>query len=127
MQIGRISPDLSAWWERRSAQPPLPQVKPIDQDDLLARTIHVNRKAKEPLTPEALREAMEESAKALNKTLEYINTRLSFQIHEETDRLMARIIDVKTLEVIKEMPPEEFLDLIARIREMVGLLIDERA
>lgn len=126
MQIGRISSDFSALWERKSAAPPLTQVKPVDQEDLATRGSSY-RRSKGMLPSEDLRQAMEESARNLNKTLEYINTRLSFQIHEGTDRLMARVIDTKTMEVIKEMPPEEFLDLIARIREMVGLLIDERA
>ena len=40
---------------------------------------------------------------------------------------MVRVVNVFTDEVIKEIPPEEVLDTVARIREMIGLLIDERA
>jgi len=39
---------------------------------------------------------------------------------------MVQIVDLKTQEVIKELPPEEMLDLEAKIHEMVGLLIDEK-
>ena len=39
---------------------------------------------------------------------------------------MVQVIDVNTEEVIKELPPEEMLDLKARIHEMVGILIDEK-
>ena len=36
------------------------------------------------------------------------------------------VIDGLSQEVIKEIPPEEFLNIVAHIREMVGLLLDER-
>jgi flagellar protein FlaG len=39
---------------------------------------------------------------------------------------MTQIIDIKTEEVIKEMPPEEMLDLAAKIHKMVGLILDEK-
>jgi len=39
--------------------------------------------------------------------------------------MMVKVVDLNTDEVIKELPPEEMLDLQARIHEMVGILIDE--
>jgi flagellar protein FlaG len=40
---------------------------------------------------------------------------------------MVKVVDVQNDEVIKEIPPEEVLDTVARIREMIGLLVDKRA
>jgi flagellar protein FlaG len=37
------------------------------------------------------------------------------------------VINRQTHEVIKEIPPEQLLDMIARIWEMIGLLVDEKA
>ena len=45
----------------------------------------------------------------------------------KTQRIMVKVINIDTDEVIKELPPEDVLDTVARIREMIGLLIDERA
>lgn len=62
----------------------------------------------------------------MNDIVEKVREGLQFRIHEDTERLMIQVIDVKTREVIKELPPEDMLDLSARIQEMVGILIDEK-
>jgi hypothetical protein len=36
------------------------------------------------------------------------------------------VIDSETSEVIKEIPPEKILDMIAKIEKMIGLIIDEK-
>lgn len=77
------------------------------------------------LSPEEIREDLEEKIDDMNNIMETLDEKLSFELHDKTDRIMTQIINVKTKEVIKEMPPEEMLDLSARIHEMVGLIIDE--
>ena len=46
---------------------------------------------------------------------------------ESTGRLLARIIDCKTNEVIREVPPERVLEFVKRFQEFLGLLFDEQA
>ena len=73
-----------------------------------------------------LEKEVKESVKDVNEIVDQVKEGLSFQIHEDTEELMVQVIDVNTNEVIKELPPEEMLDLKARIHEMVGILIDEK-
>ena len=80
---------------------------------------------KDQLSAEELRDDLEEKIDDMNDIMETLDEKLSFKLHDKTERIMTRIIDIKTKEVIKEMPPEEMLDLAARIHEMVGLIIDE--
>lgn len=75
---------------------------------------------------EELAEDVKESVEDINDIVEKVKEDLSFKIHDKTERLMVQIVDRSTKEVIKELPPEEMLDLAARIHEMVGLLIDEK-
>ena len=49
-----------------------------------------------------------------------------FGIHDKTNRITIKIIDKKTKEVIKEFPPEKTLDMIAKVWEMAGLMVDEK-
>ena len=77
------------------------------------------------LSPEELKEDLEEKIDDMNNIMETLEEQLSFKLHDKTDRIMTQVINIKTEEVIKEMPPEEMLDLAARIHEMVGLIIDE--
>lgn len=75
---------------------------------------------------EELEEDVKESVKDINDIVKKVKEDLSFEIHDETERMMVKVIDLNTKEVIKELPPEDMLDLSARINEMVGLLIDEK-
>ena len=62
-----------------------------------------------------------------NKSLEIINTRFEFSIHEGTKEIMVKVLDDVTGEIIREIPPEKILDLVAKMWEMAGLFVDEKA
>ncbi len=90
----------------------------------------------QPIQPEETRTSVEEIAEemdiegavdGMNEIVEHVHRGLRFVLHEDTNRMMVRVIDVVTDEVIKEIPPEDVLDTAARIREMIGILIDEKA
>ncbi len=71
-------------------------------------------------TNEQIRKAVEK----LNKNM--ANSEAVFGIHEDTNRVTIKIIDKGTKEVLKELPPEKTLDMIAKVWEMAGILIDEK-
>ena len=71
-------------------------------------------------TNEQIRKAVEK----LNKSMP--NSEAVFGIHEETNRVTIKIVDRSTKEVIKELPPEKTLDMIAKVWELAGILVDER-
>ena len=67
----------------------------------------------------------------IKKAVEDINRRANnseaiFGVHEETNRVTIKIVDKQTKEVIREFPPEQTLDMIAKIWEMAGLMVDEK-
>jgi flagellar protein FlaG len=55
------------------------------------------------------------------------NRRLSFKVNEKLDQVVVKVIDVETDKVIREIPPEELQHVHERIREVIGILFDERA
>ena len=69
-----------------------------------------------------LKKAIEEMNRKINNT----NEEAIFGVHEDTNRIMIKIVDKDTKEVIKEFPPEKTLDMIAKVWEMAGLLVDEK-
>lgn len=73
---------------------------------------------------EAYNERVRKAVESLNKKLS--NSEAVFGIHEDTNRVTIKIVDKNTKEVIKELPPEKTLDMIARVWEMAGILVDER-
>ncbi len=72
------------------------------------------------------REDLEETIEKLNGALEIVRKDLRFELHQPTERLMVHIINLENKEIMKTMPPEEMLDIAARIRTMIGLIIDEK-
>ena len=69
---------------------------------------------------ESIRRAVENINKNLN------DSEAIFGIHDKTNRVTIKIVDKKTKEVIKELPPEKTLDMIAKAWELAGLLVDEK-
>ena len=68
---------------------------------------------------------------AIRKVVENINKNSTnseavFGIHEGTNRVTIKIVDKDTKKVIKELPPEKTLDMIAKVWEMAGILVDEK-
>lgn len=61
-----------------------------------------------------------------NEKLVVANRELEFSIHEKTKEIIVRVIDVDTKEVIREIPPEKILNMVANMLELAGLLVDER-
>ena len=71
------------------------------------------------------------SAETIKKAVEEMNRKMAnseaqFGIHEATNRVTIKIVDKQTKEVIKELPPEKTLDMIAKVWEMAGILVDEK-
>lgn len=53
-------------------------------------------------------------------------TRCEFSYNEDTKRVSIKFVDEDTQEVLKEVPPEETLEMIKKMWDLAGLLVDER-
>ena len=73
------------------------------------------------ITNEQIKKAVEKMNKNMISHSEAV-----FGIHEATNRVTIKIVDKDTKEVIKELPPEKTLDMIAKVWEMAGILVDEK-
>ena len=70
---------------------------------------------------EKIRKAVAEMSKKMTS-----NTEAVFGIYEKTNTVTIKLVDKDTKKVIKEIPPEETLDMIAKIWELAGILVDEK-
>lgn len=73
---------------------------------------------------QASNDQIRKAVEQMNKSM--ANSEAVFGIHEDTNRVTIKIVDKTTKEVIKELPPEKTLDMIARVWDMAGILVDER-
>ncbi len=72
-----------------------------------------------------LRKELEEAKQTLNKTLKALNLSVKVEIDDSTDKLVVKVIDRKTGKVIREHPPEMLLKFYKRMREALGLIVDD--
>lgn len=78
--------------------------------------------------------AADVSAEKIKKAVEDMNQRAKqptrtscqFSFHEETNRISIKVIDDNEDKVIREIPGEKALDIIAKTLELEGLLLDEK-
>ena len=73
---------------------------------------------------QAANEKVKKAVEQLNKNMP--NSEAIFGIHDETNRVTIKIVDKDTKETIKEYQPEKTLDMIAKVWEMAGILVDEK-
>jgi flagellar protein FlaG len=71
----------------------------------------------------------EQVIKALDRALKALQgptTTFEVSVHKQTKAIMVKVLNKETGELIREIPPEKTLDIVANMMEIVGIMIDER-
>jgi len=84
--------------------------------------INIVKEEKKEISEEKLKKAIMQ----MNESIRIFDKRIHFDVHKDSGRIFVQVIDVENDKVIREIPPEEMLEISAKIHEMVGLLIDEK-
>ena len=69
-----------------------------------------------------VREAIERA----NRMLYGSDRKFEISVHEKTKDIMVRVVDTRTNETIREIPPQKIVDLVANLCEIAGILFDEK-
>lgn len=72
-------------------------------------------------------EILQKSVEQANKSLEHYNRVIERSVHDVTHTVMYTVRDTITNEVIQEFPPKKIQDMIAKMWELAGLFVDEKA
>jgi flagellar protein FlaG len=95
-------------------------------DDNTAIVAKTSEESKDYNNQEQKEPDLEQIKKAVENINKKINTEAVFGIHEGTNRVTIKLVDKDTKKTIKELPPEKTLDMIAKVWEMAGILVDEK-
>ena len=63
--------------------------------------------------------------KELNELMSKINCDLEFSYHKEVNMMSVKMIDKKTQEVLKEMPPESMIKHMMAAKDWLGAFLDK--
>lgn len=69
-------------------------------------------------------ERMAALVEEMNRAARALNARVSFSIDPRTEKVVIRVIDGETNEVLRQIPPEEMLRVAAQMQQLLGVLID---
>ncbi|MGQ9524432.1 MAG: flagellar protein FlaG [Armatimonadota bacterium] len=65
-----------------------------------------------------------EAVDTLNRALSALDTQARFMVNEELNQIVVQVLNIKTNEVIRQIPPQQVLDAVASMLRLVGLLVD---
>lgn len=71
-------------------------------------------------------EELEEALKKVNSASEIFELGLRFDLREEGERVAVEVVDRSQDQVMREIPPERVLNMVAQIQNLIGLFIDTR-
>ncbi len=77
-----------------------------------------------------LPEKVEQAVKQINDYLQSVQRNLQFSVDRDTKQIVVKVIDAKTGEVVRQIPPESALEIarnMARMKPDQGLLLAQRA
>jgi flagellar protein FlaG len=75
--------------------------------------------------PEIPRENMRDIAETLNSAARSLNQRVSFSVNDKTNRVIMKVINPDTNEVVREIPPRELMRIYEHIHDLIGMFVDE--
>ncbi|WP_242661386.1 flagellar protein FlaG [Alkaliphilus metalliredigens] len=104
------------------------QKNPMDETKSKQKNVMDETQFREnPMKKEVDQERLMPIIDQANKSFEAFDRRFEFSFHEKTNAIMIKVIDRNNDEVIREIPPEKLVNMMANMLEVAGLLIDERA
>ncbi|KHD38351.1 flagellin [Clostridium acetobutylicum] len=66
------------------------------------------------------------TGKDIDKLLKKDNTHVEYSVHKVFGDLIIKIVDNDTKKVVEEIPPEKILDMVAKLCQADGVLLDKR-
>ena len=98
----------------------------VTEDIQEARKEQTEEEKKDTEQPSVSIQSNETLKRAVNEINQRTDTEAVFGFHDATNRVTIKIVDKKSKEVVREYPPEETLDMIAKVWELAGILVDEK-
>lgn len=75
---------------------------------------------------EISKEKLQHAVNTVNEFLQINHNASKFVLHDGLDRYFVQVVDTKTEEVIKEIPPKKLLDAFYEMQKLLGMIVDEK-
>jgi flagellar protein FlaG len=68
----------------------------------------------------------DKQADKLNQVMDLFNYSIRFTLDDESKRMVVKVVNSETDEVVRQIPPKEMLQLMNRLDQVVGVILDEK-
>jgi len=101
-------------------------VERIDRDDAADRAKSVRENQRQRQSIDALREDFREAVSDANERLIQQGRAISISVDKETNIVVVSVSDSESGEKIRQIPPEEALNVTRNIDRLTGILVDKK-
>ncbi len=101
--------------------------RPVTGEEWKAEEIRPEGEAAPARRPEL--QEIEQAVKEINDHLQLVRRNLEFSVDRDTQRVVVKVVDAETGEVVRQIPPDAVLELakFLREKESKGLLLVQQA
>lgn len=100
-----------------------PAVSPVGKSGTDVKMQSEDNQVQDVINEDMLKKSIAQANKSLRPYSKFIER----EIHEVTHTVMYRLKDTETGELIAEYPPKKIQDMIAKMWELAGLVVDKKA
>ena len=97
--------------------------EPITNEEMMDALAEEREDRPEDFLSKEEEEGLQQRMEALTEQARLYGHHLSFQLHRESDQMVVQVVN-KEGELIRQIPPDEFINMQSRLAEMRGTLID---
>ena len=123
-----LASDMSAWQQQAASTQPVGSetTQTVQAVQAIEKT-ETHSALTEGTAAEPTAEQLADMAEQMDKFVGSFTHELKFRVDEDSGRNVVTVIDSKSGDTIRQIPTEELLDVIARLAEASGGLIDVKA
>lgn len=92
----------------------------------VAAKVELPRTALKKLSPAEQEERTKAAADKINEFIESFTRDIQFTIDKDSERVVLKVVDRKSGDVIRQIPSEEALEIAKALDELKGLIIKEK-
>ncbi|MBE3595181.1 MAG: flagellar protein FlaG [Candidatus Carbobacillus altaicus] len=102
------------------------EIKPVGSSEPSAIDLSVASKDAKHVAEKLSEHEVKKVVDGMNVILEHSGSHLKYAYHDKLGEYYVEIVDDRTNEIIKEIPPKRWLDLVATMWEQLGWIIDKK-
>jgi flagellar protein FlaG len=123
--MGNIAPRDVTDYDRQAVTPSTARTAPSAKDPGPVAAPAAAPPAAPAAEPSAA--AVTEAVRHINKTMQAMSQQIEFSIDDDSKRVVVKVIDQQTKEVIRQIPSVEALEIAKALDRVQGLLIRQKA